>query len=242
MVKSMTAAWAAPHFGFADEVVLDPLLRTRDALRGVLAPHGLRLTFLPLLIKAASLALARAPALNGRLDAAGEAFTHLAAHNIGVAMDTPRGLIVPNIKGVQELSVLEIALELKRLQGLAQAGALKEADLAGGSFTCVAHAAPRPLLPRSARADALTSLSLSLSLSPFHARARAPRSLQAVQHWHHWRDVPGASDPAGHCGHWRAGQGVCAAALWEHGAGRQGRGNRGGQRAYSVLGRRSQGH
>jgi hypothetical protein len=177
MVKSMTAAWAAPHFGFADEVVLDPLLRTRDALRGVLAPHGLRLTFLPLLIKAASLALARAPALNGRLDAAGEAFTHLAAHNIGVAMDTPRGLIVPNIKGVQELSVLEIALELKRLQGLAQAGALKEAYLAGGSFTCVAHAAPRPLLPRSARADALTSLSLSLSL-PF-PRARARSALPA---------------------------------------------------------------
>jgi hypothetical protein len=118
MVKSMTAAWAAPHFGFADEVVLDPLLRTRDALRGVLAPHGLRLTFLPLLIKAASLALARTPALNGRLDAAGESFTHLAAHNIGVAMDTPRGLIVPNVKGVQGLSLLEIASELARLQAL----------------------------------------------------------------------------------------------------------------------------
>jgi 2-oxoisovalerate dehydrogenase E2 component (dihydrolipoyl transacylase) len=137
MVKSMTAAWAAPHFGFADEVVLDPLLRTRDALRRVLQPHGLRLTFLPLLIKAASLALARTPALNGRLEASGETFTHLGAHNVGVAMDTPRGLIVPNIKGVEGLSVLEIALELRRLQELAQGGALKEADLVGGSFTCV---------------------------------------------------------------------------------------------------------
>ena len=135
MVKSMAAAWAAPHFGFADEVVLDPLLRTRDALRAVLAPHGLRLTFLPLLVKAASLALQRAPALNGRLEAGGEAFTHLGGHNIGIAMDTPRGLIVPNIKGVQDLSVLEIALEMRRLQAAAQAGSLKEADLTGGSFT-----------------------------------------------------------------------------------------------------------
>ena len=58
-----------------------------------------------------------------------------ASHNIGVAMDTPRGLIVPNIKGVANLSLLEIAAELRRLQALASAGRLGESDLLDGTFT-----------------------------------------------------------------------------------------------------------
>ena len=56
-------------------------------------------------------------------------------HNIGVAMDTPDGLLVPNIKAVQNLSILEIAAELNRLQALGSAGKLSSADLTGGTFT-----------------------------------------------------------------------------------------------------------
>jgi hypothetical protein len=58
------------------------------------------------------------------------------SHNIGVAMDTPRGLIVPNIKGVNARSILDIAHELARLQALAAAGKLGEEDLADTTFTC----------------------------------------------------------------------------------------------------------
>lgn len=58
-----------------------------------------------------------------------------ASHNIGLAMDTARGLLVPNVKGVQALSVFEIAAELNRLQALGLAGQLGSADLMGGTFS-----------------------------------------------------------------------------------------------------------
>ena len=57
------------------------------------------------------------------------------SHNIGIAMDTPAGLIVPNIKNVQDLSILEIARELNSLQQLGSAGKLEKKHLEGGTFT-----------------------------------------------------------------------------------------------------------
>lgn len=58
-----------------------------------------------------------------------------AAHNIGVAMDTSDGLIVPNVKNIQLLSIYEVATELIRLQGLGASGKIGTADLAGGTFS-----------------------------------------------------------------------------------------------------------
>lgn len=56
-------------------------------------------------------------------------------HNIGIAMDTPQGLLVPNIKNVQAHSITSIAAELSRLQQLAEAGKLSANDLTGGTIT-----------------------------------------------------------------------------------------------------------
>lgn len=58
-----------------------------------------------------------------------------ASHNIGLAMDTSQGLLVPNVKNVQLLSVFEIAQELNRLQTLGAAGQLGTTELTGGTFT-----------------------------------------------------------------------------------------------------------
>lgn len=57
------------------------------------------------------------------------------SHNIGVAMDTKAGLIVPNIKNVQGKSILDIAADLARLHELGLKGALGPSDLTGGTFT-----------------------------------------------------------------------------------------------------------
>lgn len=58
-----------------------------------------------------------------------------ASHNIGMAMDTSQGLIVPNVKNVQLLSIFQIAQELNRLQSLGATGQLGTTDLSGGTFT-----------------------------------------------------------------------------------------------------------
>ena len=58
-----------------------------------------------------------------------------ASHNMGLAMDTSQGLLVPNVKKVQLLSVLDMAQELNRLQALGAVGQLGTSELTGGTFT-----------------------------------------------------------------------------------------------------------
>ena len=62
-------------------------------------------------------------------------FVTQASHNIGFALDTSDGLIVPNVKNVQELSALEVAIEMNRLMELGSRGKLGTDDLVGGTFT-----------------------------------------------------------------------------------------------------------
>ncbi|KAL7867127.1 hypothetical protein AOLI_G00149410 [Acnodon oligacanthus] len=135
MVKTMTAALKIPHFGYKDEVDLTQLVRLRSELKGEAESRGVRLSYMPFFIKAASLGLLHFPILNASLDEACQNITYKAAHNIGLAMDTPQGLLVPNVKNVQMLSVFEIAVELNRLQTLGASGQLGMADLTGGTFT-----------------------------------------------------------------------------------------------------------
>ncbi|KAL7855219.1 hypothetical protein SRHO_G00174090 [Serrasalmus rhombeus] len=135
MVKTMTAALKIPHFGYKDEVDLTRLVRLRSELKGVAESRGVRLSYMPFFIKAASLGLLHFPVLNASVDEACQNITYKAAHNIGLAMDTPQGLLVPNVKNVQMLSVFEIAVELNRLQTSGASGQLSTADLTGGTFT-----------------------------------------------------------------------------------------------------------
>ena len=135
MVKSMQASLSVPHFGYADEVSLTSLALLRTALKPSAEKVGVKLSYLPFMLKAASVAMLEYPTLNASLsdDQASLILHH--DHNIGVAMDTPKGLVVPNIKRVQDLSVFEIASELNRLMKDAAAGSIKDADLKGTTFS-----------------------------------------------------------------------------------------------------------
>uniref|UniRef100_A0A8C5F7X9 Dihydrolipoamide acetyltransferase component of pyruvate dehydrogenase complex n=1 Tax=Gadus morhua TaxID=8049 RepID=A0A8C5F7X9_GADMO len=135
MMKTMTAALKIPHFGLCDEVDLSRLAALRSDLRGISEARGVKLSYMPFFIKAASLGLLHFPVLNASLDEASQNITYKAAHNIGLAMDTSQGLLVPNVKNVQLLSVFEIARELNRLQVLGSSGQLGTSDLTGGTFT-----------------------------------------------------------------------------------------------------------
>lgn len=135
MVKTMTAALKIPHFGYCDEVDLSRLVDLRAELKGLSESRGVRLSYMPFFIKAASLGLLRFPILNASIDEACQNITYKAAHNIGLAMDTAQGLLVPNVKNVQVMSVFDIAVELNRLQSLGANGQLGTAQLTGGTFS-----------------------------------------------------------------------------------------------------------
>ncbi|CAG9127021.1 unnamed protein product [Plutella xylostella] len=135
MVKSMTEAMKIPHFGFSDEYDVTKLVAARSELKDLAAARGVKLTYMPLIVKAASLALSEYPVLNASLDANCENLIYKANHNIGVAMDTPNGLVVPVIKNVEQKSILEIAQDLMNLQEKGSKGQLGLNDLTGGTFT-----------------------------------------------------------------------------------------------------------
>ncbi|KAM7409426.1 hypothetical protein PAMA_001083 [Pampus argenteus] len=135
MVKTMTAALKIPHFGYCDEIDLTRLVALRAELKSIAVGRGVNLSYMPFFIKAASLGLLHFPILNASVDEGCQNITYKASHNIGLAMDTLQGLLVPNVKNVQLLSVFEIAQELNRLQKLGAAGQLGTADLTGGTFS-----------------------------------------------------------------------------------------------------------
>lgn len=118
MVKTMTAAALIPTFGFADEICMDNLVKLRKKILPAAQKHNIKPSYFAFILKAMSLALSRHPSINAHVNSDCTSVKLKGSHNIGVAMDTPRGLLVPNIKNVQNLSVLEIAAELQRLQAL----------------------------------------------------------------------------------------------------------------------------
>ena len=138
MFKTMTRSLSIPHFLYADEVDVTMLSALRQRLNKQPASTQ-RLSYLPFVIKAVSLALEDFPLLNARVDTETEEsaprLVMREKHNIGVAMDTSQGLLVPNIKDVSTRSILDIALEITRLQSLAKDGKLPVNDLTGGTIT-----------------------------------------------------------------------------------------------------------
>jgi 2-oxoisovalerate dehydrogenase E2 component (dihydrolipoyl transacylase) len=117
MMQSMTAALQIPHMCFGDELAVTELVRCRRELNDAQAGGGddddkgvaVRLSMLTMLIKACSLALAEHPAVNAVVHDAEACQLRLSSnHNIGIAVDTPRGLVVPVISAVQNKSLVEI--------------------------------------------------------------------------------------------------------------------------------------
>jgi 2-oxoisovalerate dehydrogenase E2 component (dihydrolipoyl transacylase) len=135
MVKTMTQANTIPHFGYCDEVELDQLVILREELKPIAESRGVKLSYMPFILKATSLALKQYPILNSSVNADVTKLIYKASHNLGIAMDTPQGLLVPNIKNVQALSIFEIAGELNRLHKLGLEGKLGKDDLSGGTFS-----------------------------------------------------------------------------------------------------------
>ena len=136
MSKHMAHAWASiPHFTVSDECTMDNLLAIKQTLSAQFAQADIKLTLLPFMVKALSLAMREFPIINASVSQDGEAIEYHSSHHIGIAIDTPKGLIVPNIKDVQALSIYQIAQRIQELVKSAQHNQLSAEDLRGGTVT-----------------------------------------------------------------------------------------------------------
>ena len=136
MVRQMAlSASTIPHFTFGDEVDVSALLELRRQLKPKAEKQGVRLTLMPLIMKALAMAVQQYPILNSRVNEDCTEIHYLSDCNIGMAVDSKVGLIVPNIKGVNKLSILEIAAEVQRLADAAREGRVSPKDLQGGTIS-----------------------------------------------------------------------------------------------------------
>ena len=119
-----------PHVTNFDEADITDLEAFRKAAN---AEGGAKLSILPFAVKAAVAALKRFPAFNASLD--GDALVLKRYYNIGVAADTPDGLVVPVVRAADQKSLREIAAEMADLAADARAGQLKAPDMQGATFT-----------------------------------------------------------------------------------------------------------
>jgi pyruvate dehydrogenase E2 component (dihydrolipoamide acetyltransferase) len=125
----------AAHFTYVDEFDATPLVRLRSELKTSAAERGVKLTYLPFILKAVVSAMRKFPNLNGLTDDARGEYVVRHVHNYGIAVDTDDGLIVPVVKDVDRRSILELAAEIERLSRDARDGKSKLEDLRDGSFT-----------------------------------------------------------------------------------------------------------
>ena len=124
-----------PHFTYMDEMDVTELMHTRQLLKDAYGSEDLKMTLMPLFIKALSLAMIEFPIINSRTNDDYTELTYIKSHNIGMAVDGQTGLLVPNIKNVQTLGLLAIAREVTRLTEAARSGKINPQELAGGTVT-----------------------------------------------------------------------------------------------------------
>jgi 2-oxoisovalerate dehydrogenase E2 component (dihydrolipoyl transacylase) len=155
MVKSMVMAMQQPFMALGEEIDVTDIFALQKALKEpALKKFGIKITLTSFIIKAISLALTEWPIINskfGPMDANPNYYTQFGSHNITVAIDSPSGLVVPNIKDCGNLSVVEIQMELNRLVADAKAGKLSMKDMQGGTITfsnvgSIGVKDPRPIL------------------------------------------------------------------------------------------------
>lgn len=124
-----------PHFAYSDEIDMSQLMVLRDQLKADALSQGVKLTYMPFVIKAASQALKKFPIVNSSLDMATESVIYKPYHNISVAMDTPEGLVVPNVKNCDQKSIMDIARDLTELMERGKRNQLKPEDFTEGTFS-----------------------------------------------------------------------------------------------------------
>jgi pyruvate dehydrogenase E2 component (dihydrolipoamide acetyltransferase) len=136
MAQAMVAsAFTAPHVTEWITVDVSATMELVERLKADKAFRELRVSPLLIVAKAVSLAAGRTPIINAAWDEQAQEIVYKGAVNLGIAAATPRGLIVPNIKGAESLTLPDLCKALNDLVATAREGKTQPADQAGGSFT-----------------------------------------------------------------------------------------------------------
>ncbi|WP_331837522.1 dihydrolipoamide acetyltransferase family protein [Bacillus paralicheniformis] len=125
----------APHVTLMDEVDVTNLVAHRKQFKQVAADQGIKLTYLPYVVKALTSALKKYPVLNTSIDDNTDEVIQKHYYNIGIAADTDKGLLVPVVKNADRKAVFEISNEINELATKARDGKLAPAEMKGASCT-----------------------------------------------------------------------------------------------------------
>lgn len=136
IAKRLSIAWAQiPHVSHADVADLTELEAFRHKHKQQVEAQGGDLSLTVFAMKAAAIALKKFPRFNSSIDMESEEIIIKQYHNIGFAVDTERGLLVPVIRNVDCKSIFDLAIELKVLAEKTRQGKATNEDMSGGSFT-----------------------------------------------------------------------------------------------------------
>ena len=136
IAENMTrSAFTATHFTYVEEVDVTELVevRTRAKLRA--EERGIKLTYLPFIVKAVVAGLKKWPGLNASLDESKQEIVRKFYYHLGIAAQAPQGLMVTVLRDADRRSIFDIAEELARLSGAVQAGNARPEELSGSTFT-----------------------------------------------------------------------------------------------------------
>ncbi len=134
--KFLHASWLnVPHVTQFDECDITEMDQFRKDQKAVAEKQGIKLTPLVFVMKAVVKALQDFPAFNASLSADGQSIIKKGYYNIGIAVDTPNGLMVPVVKGVDQKGIYDLSRDLMEISAKAREGKLSVADMSGGSFT-----------------------------------------------------------------------------------------------------------
>ncbi|QJB71094.1 2-oxo acid dehydrogenase subunit E2 [Mycoplasma sp. 1654_15] len=137
IAKAMKTSWASvAYVNLVNEIDVTNLWNLRKkVVDDIQKTTGLKITFLSFISKAILIALQEFPILAAKYDEATESLVYPSTINLGIAVDTEAGLMVPVIKDAQNLSMVQIGQEINRLAKAARDRKIKAAEMSGGSFT-----------------------------------------------------------------------------------------------------------
>src|SRR5690554_4259004 len=131
----VSSAFTAPHVTEFLTIDVTKTMELVDSLKGKKAFSGARIGILTIVAKALCIAVHRTPPVNSRWDEAAGEIVGYNYVNLGIAAATPRGLMVPNIKDAERMTLLELSEALTELTESARAGKANTAQLTGGTIS-----------------------------------------------------------------------------------------------------------